>query len=180
MTSVSMKKHSNTTRAAQPTEHAEQVAVCEYLDRVYPQVLYWATPNGASLTGRGRAMNKLKGEGFLPGVSDLIIFEPMSGYSCMFLEMKRAGGGNGASDNQMWFLREVEKRGAFGIVCNGFEEARAVLDDYFAGKLHNKPFAEYSHRPTPLALDAATARANFPTLDKALRSNWVALATPRK
>jgi len=135
MTSVSMKKHNNTTRAAQPTEHAEQVAVCEYLDRVYPQVLYWATPNGASLTGRGRAMNKLKGEGFLPGVSDLIIFEPMSGYSCMFLEMKRAGGGNGASDNQMWFLREVEKRGAFGIVCNGFEEARAVLDDYFAAKI---------------------------------------------
>ncbi len=32
----------------------------------------------------------------------------------------------------------------------------------------------------PRALDAATARANFPTLDKALRSNWVALATPRK
>ena len=120
------------------SEHAEQVAVCAYLDRVYPQVLYWATPNGASLTGRGRAMNKLKGEGFLPGVSDLIIFEPMSGYSCMFLEMKRAGGGNGASDNQMWFLREVEKRGAFGIVCNGFDEARLVLDDYFAGKIKNE------------------------------------------
>ena len=33
---------------------------------------------------------------------------------------------------------------------------------------------------TPLALDAATARANFPTCDRALRSNWVALATPRK
>jgi len=32
----------------------------------------------------------------------------------------------------------------------------------------------------PLALDAATARANFPTLDKALRGKWVALATPRK
>ncbi len=33
---------------------------------------------------------------------------------------------------------------------------------------------------TPLALDAATARANFPTLDKVLRGKWVALATPRK
>ena len=33
---------------------------------------------------------------------------------------------------------------------------------------------------TPLALDAATARANFPTCDRALRGNWVALATPRK
>lgn len=31
---------------------------------------------------------------------------------------------------------------------------------------------------TPLALDAATARANFPTCDRALRSEWVALATP--
>ena len=127
------------TRVAQPTEHAEQVSVCGYLDRVYPDVLYWATPNGASLSGRGRAMNKLKGEGFLPGVSDLIIFEPRGGYSCMFLEMKRVGGGSGASENQQWFLREVEKRGAFGVVCNGFLEARQVLDDYLTGNIKSAP-----------------------------------------
>lgn len=122
-------------KRAAPTEHAEQVAVCNYLSVKYPDVLFWATPNGASLSGRGRAMNKLKGEGFLPGVSDLIIFEPRGGYSCAFVEMKKADGGSGASENQQWFIREVEKRGAFGIVCNGFDEARTVLDDYLIGKI---------------------------------------------
>jgi len=125
-----MKKY----RAPVATEHAEQVAVCNYLDLQYPDVLFWATPNGASLSGRGRAMNKLKGEGFLPGVSDLIIFEPRGGYSCMFLEMKRVDGGSGASENQLWFICEVEKRGAFGIVCNGADEAKQAIDDYLNGR----------------------------------------------
>lgn len=36
-------------------------------------------------------------------------------------------------------------------------------------------------RLTKRALDAANAPANFPTLDRALRSDWVALATtPRQ
>jgi len=121
-------------RAPVATEHAEQVAVCNYLDLQYPDALYWATPNGASLSGRGRAMNKLKGEGFLPGVSDRIIFEPRGNYSCMFLEMKRVDGGSGASENQLWFICEVEKRGAFGIVCNGADEAKQAIDDYLNGR----------------------------------------------
>ena len=117
-------------------EDLEQAAVCEYLDTVYPQVLYWSTPNGAHLAGgarqRAAGMNKLKATGLLPGVSDLIIFEPMGGYTCMFLEMKRAVGGV-LSDNQSWFLAEVEKRGAYGVVAHGFEEAKGFLDEYLSG-----------------------------------------------
>jgi hypothetical protein len=119
-------------------EHSEQVAVVAYLQMSYPDVLFWATPNGAMMGG-GRAgairMNALKAEGLLPGVSDLIIFEPRGGYSAMFLEMKRADGGSGASDNQLWFIRQVEQRGAFGIVCNGYDEAQVVIDDYLNGRM---------------------------------------------
>ena len=122
------------TRTAIPDEHYEQVRVCNHLNEHYSDVLFWATPNGASLSGRGKAMNKLKAEGFLPGVSDLIIFESRGGYSCMFLEMKKSDGGNGASENQLWFIREVEKRGAFGIVCNGADEAKQSIDDYLNGR----------------------------------------------
>ena len=125
-----MKKY----RAAIPDEHYEQVRVCNHLNEHYSDVLFWATPNGASLSGRGKAMNKLKAEGFLPGVSDLIIFEPRGGYSCLFLEMKKSDGGNGASENQLWFIREVKKRGAFGIVCNGADEAKQAIDDYLNGR----------------------------------------------
>lgn len=119
------------------SEHAEQTAVVAYLQMTYPNVLFWGNPNGAMMGG-GKIgairMNGLKAEGLLPGVSDLTIFEPRGGYSALFVEMKRADGGSGASDNQLWFLREVEKRGAFGIVCNGFDEAQVVIDDYLAGR----------------------------------------------
>ena len=126
-----MKKY----RAAIPDEHYEQVRVCNHLNEHYSDVLFWATPNGASLSGRGKAMNKLKAEGFLPGVSDLIIFEPRGGYSCLFLEMKKSDGGNGASENQLWFIREVEARGALGVVSNGADEAIAFIDEYLGGKI---------------------------------------------
>ena len=120
------------------TEHGEQSAVVAYIQTRYPDVLFWATPNGGHLSGnigkRSAQMNKLKSEGLLPGVSDLIIFEPRGGYSCLFIEMKRSNGGSGASENQMWFIREVEKRGAIGFVCNGADEAIPVIDDYLNGR----------------------------------------------
>lgn len=123
------------------SEHDEQVAVVEYLQRTYPDVLFWSTPNGARLaSGKDHRlaairMAMLKREGLLPGVSDLIIFEPRGKYSAMFLEMKRGDGGSGASENQMWFLREVEARGAFGAVADGFEAARELLDNYLNEKM---------------------------------------------
>ena len=33
------------------SEHDEQVAVVEYLYKKYPTALFWATPNGARLSG---------------------------------------------------------------------------------------------------------------------------------
>ena len=117
------------------SEHDEQVAVVEYIYRRYPTALFWATPNGARLSGsaskRARQMNALKAEGLLPGVADLIIFEPRGGFSCMMLEMKRKRGGV-VSDNQFDFLAQAEARGAFTAVANGAEEAIALIDEYMA------------------------------------------------
>ncbi len=117
------------------SEHDEQVAVVEYLYSRYPSALFWATPNGARLSGgpskRARQMNALKAEGFLPGVSDLIIFEPRGKYSCMFLEMKRRKGGT-VSDNQLDFLEQVEQRGAFTAIAHGAADAIAAIDEYMS------------------------------------------------
>lgn len=128
--------HTNTMAAL--SEHDEQAAVVEYVQVRYPDALMWSTPNGGHLAGnigrRSAQINKLKREGLLPGVSDLIIFEPRGGYSALFIEMKRANGGSGASEGQMWFIREVEKRGAIGFVCNGAGEAITVIDDYLNGR----------------------------------------------
>lgn len=123
------------------SEHDEQVAVVDYLNKAYPNVLFWSTPNGARLaSGKDHRtsairMVMLKAEGLLPGVSDLIIFEPRGGYSAMALELKRNDSGDGASDNQLHFIREWEARGGYGVVANGFDEARIFLDDYLQGRI---------------------------------------------
>jgi hypothetical protein len=126
-------------------EHAEQVLVVDYIYKQYGNdILFFSVPNGARLaSGRGRdaqriaaiRMNKLKAEGLLPGVSDLIIFEPRGGYSAMFLEMKRADGGCGASESQLEFIAKVESRGGYGVVANGFDEAKIFIDDYLNGRI---------------------------------------------
>jgi hypothetical protein len=121
------------------SEHDEQAAVVDYLQKTYPNVLFWSNPNGAHLAGnirqRSAQMNKLKAEGFLAGISDLTIFESRCGYSCLFIEMKAVNGGNGASENQLWFIREVEKRGAIGFVCNGYDDVKPIIDQYLSGKM---------------------------------------------
>ena len=122
-------------------EHNEQVLVVEYLHYVYPNALFFSVPNGAMMGG-GKAgairMNLLKREGLLPGVSDLIIFEPRGGYSAMFLEMKRADGGSGASENQLWFLDQVRQRGGYGFVANGADEAIEQIGLYLDDRIQKE------------------------------------------
>jgi len=122
------------------SEHDEQVLVVDYLHKAYPNVLFFSVPNGATLSSGDRRlaairMNMLKKEGLLPGVSDIIIFEPRGGYSAMALEMKDVSGGNGASDNQLHFIREFEQRGGFGVIADGFDDAKQRLDDYLQGRI---------------------------------------------
>jgi hypothetical protein len=117
-----------------PTEHAEQAAVCQWLDAAHPDVLYWATPNGANLSGtknqRYGQINKLKAEGLLPGVSDLIIAESRGGYHACALEMKSLTGK--VSENQEWFMARLEKVGWYTIVAHGADEAIALLTEYLS------------------------------------------------
>lgn len=119
------------------SEHDEQQAVCQYLDTVYPDVLYHANPNGAWLAGnkgqRMGQMRKLKGEGLLPGVSDLFIAEPRGIWHGFYLEMKDVGGAK-PSENQAWFIAQAEQRGYFTAVAYGFDEAKPLIDYYLTGK----------------------------------------------
>jgi hypothetical protein len=118
------------------SEHDEQAALCQWLDLTYPDVLYWATPNGAHLAGNARQraakMNKLKAEGFLPGVADIFIAEPRGKWHGLFVEMKARGGT--LTENQKWFLSEVARRGYMDAVCYGFDDARGIVEDYLERK----------------------------------------------
>jgi hypothetical protein len=119
-------------------EKDEQAAICDYIQTRYPDVLFWSTPNGAELAGRTvgqrvARMNALKKTGLLPGVSDLILYEPRGGFSAMFLEMKRDASCK-PTENQVWFLAQVEQngRGGYGVVAHGFDEARQMINEYLS------------------------------------------------
>lgn len=103
----------------------------------YP-CLRWlhATPNGAKLPfkktrGGGRyspEANKLKQEGLKPGVSDLFLPVPCSGFCGLFIEMKV--GNNKTTDEQKEFLRDMNDNGYLAIVCYGSENAIASIATY--------------------------------------------------
>lgn len=63
------------------------------------------------------------------------IFEPRGGYSAMALEMKDIGKGGQASENQLHFIREWEQRGGFGVIAEGFEDAKLWIDSYLDGEV---------------------------------------------
>jgi len=117
------------------SEHDEQVLFVSWLGNHYPDVMFHSIPNGAHLAGgvqrRVAKMNSMKAEGLLPGVADLFLACPRGPYHGCYVEMKRYDGGE-LSENQKWFLAEVEKRGYYTIVAHGFEQARDMVSVYLS------------------------------------------------
>lgn len=126
-------------------EHGEQVALIEWSARsrhLYPVApglsaldLLFAIPNAGGFSG-GFAANvvrvkRLKREGVRPGVPDLMLAMPAGGWPGLFIEMKRASGSY-ASPEQREFMEKLRRVGYLAVVCNGFDEARVVIDYYLS------------------------------------------------
>lgn len=116
------------------SEHAEQVAVCNWFDKTHPGIVYFAVPNGANLGGtdnqRFGQINKLKAEGLQPGCPDLIIAAARGGYHACALEMKSLKGK--LSENQEQFLARLEEAGWYTIVGIGADDAIQSLTEYLS------------------------------------------------
>lgn len=74
-----------------PTERQVQRAILDMCGRCFPDILIFHIPNGAHLAGntiaRFKQMGALKGDGFKPGVPDLLcLWSPCDG---CFIEVKR-------------------------------------------------------------------------------------------
>lgn len=127
------------SKAPVPTEHIEQSHVVQWFWLQYPSLrkCLFAIPNGAHLAGtpmqRAMKMNKMKSEGFQPGVSDLCLMVARGGYHGLWIEMKRRNGvPSDVSEDQREFLVRAAREGYYGTVCNGATEAMAVIDIYLA------------------------------------------------
>ena len=127
------------------SEHNEQASFFDWLNLKlmdYPEVhpLFFAVPNGANLAGdpkrKAMQMNKLKREGFVPGVSDTVFLSGRGGYLGLVLEFKTAARrkekDGGLSESQAEFLRAARMDGYMAAVAYGMEEAIEIVSRYLA------------------------------------------------
>lgn len=105
----------------QEEEHRIQSACVRWFKLQYPKYIIFAVPNGG---WRNEVVaKKLKGEGVLAGVSDLIILAP---HRAIFVEMKKAKGGR-QGDSQKVFQTNVNRLGFEYYLCHGIDEFMSVV-----------------------------------------------------
>lgn len=93
-----------------------------YFRYVYPQYVIYAIPNG----GFRNAIEakRLKAEGVLAGVADLVIMLPKG--KSLYIEMKVKG--NRQTENQKVFQDKAITLGHLYTVCYSFEEFKEVIE----------------------------------------------------
>ena len=106
-----------------PSEHDEQVTLCQWLDLI--GVTYFAVPNGSnkSIT----AQRKFKAEGLKAGVPDIVCL--LEGGKALFIEMKRRKGSTTSKEQKEWQER-LHALGFDAYVCKGASEAIAVIEKH--------------------------------------------------
>lgn len=121
-------------RSTAPTEHDEQVALMQMVDRlaaVHPELdLLMAYPIGGY---RGKATAaKMKAEGGKAGVPDLFLPCARGGCHGMFLELKRADHSNHETPLQVAWRERLTAEGYHCVVAYGAVEAMQSILEYIA------------------------------------------------
>lgn len=99
-----------------------------------PNAVLAAIPNGGARDAATGA--RMKREGVVAGMPDLLLACARSGRHGLFVELKRRKGGV-LSQAQRDLFPLLEAQGYAVAVCRGFDEARQAVEDYLAGKLFN-------------------------------------------
>lgn len=89
--------------------------------------LLYHIPNGGSRNAR--EAHNLKLQGVKPGVPDIFLSVARGGYHGLYIELKRRRGGRLSAEQAEW-LELLNAEGYRAVVCKGWEEARAEIEDY--------------------------------------------------
>lgn len=109
-----------------PSEFQEQVALCDWLD--LKRILYYSIKNEGKrsrITGA-----KLKKSGMKKGVPDMCIPVPTDKYGALYIEMKKIG--EKPFPEQLEWKDKLNNAGNKSVICYGFDEAKKVVEEYFA------------------------------------------------
>jgi hypothetical protein len=123
-----------TLRPAAPLEHQEQAAVvlwwgysCARYD--LPDFALYAVPNAGAGAQKGQA-GKMKAEGVRKGIPDLCLAVPRGRRHGLYIEMKRARGGSGVSEDQALVQAYLEEQGYDVVVAYGADQAMDAIRRY--------------------------------------------------
>lgn len=115
-------------RSYSDEEHLIQCECVRAFRYKYPKLRHnlFAIPNGAR---RDKATgSKLKAEGVLAGVSDLIFLKPNRFYGALLIEMKTPKGRQ--QETQKEWERKITADGYKYVVCRSVSEFMQEIDDY--------------------------------------------------
>jgi hypothetical protein len=108
-----------------------QIAVINHLKLQYPKALYCASAGGMR-TSMGTA-KKMKASGYVKGFPDIFIYEPIGDIHGMAIEMKTRKG-KPTKEQKEWQIK-LEERGYLSYICNGFDEAKEIIDYWYKEEL---------------------------------------------
>lgn len=98
---------------------------------VYSQYNFiYAVPNGG--LRNVKVASKLKAEGVLAGVSDLVVPFPSKGFNGAYIEVKTLKGK--PSEKQTTFINEMKARGYYATFVYGVRDAIDTIDEYLGVK----------------------------------------------
>ena len=119
------------TKACKPKdeEHRIQCACVRWFRLQYPQLngRLFAVPNGGRRDVTTAA--KLKAEGVIAGVSDLILLKSNHDYGALLIEMKTLKGRQRDSQKQWQNLVCADREYKY-VVCHSFDDFKREVDDY--------------------------------------------------
>lgn len=109
-------------------EHQIQSACVKWYRLKYPKMRHnlFAVPNGGRRDGLTGA--KLKEEGVLSGVADLILLKSNRFYGALLIEMKTKKGTQ--KDSQIEWERKITQDGYKYVVCRSVDDFMKVVTDY--------------------------------------------------
>ena len=124
----------NTRRTRRDLEHRLQCSCVRWFSLQYPQLRgrLFAVPNGGSRSKSEAA--RLKAEGVVAGVADLVLLKPNSRSHALLIEMKTADSGSRQSARQRAWQECVTSNGEYQYtVCRSLEDFITTINVYLNG-----------------------------------------------
>lgn len=124
-----MTTHKQAARKHKEEEHRIQCACVRWFRLQYPQLngRLFAVPNGGRRDVTTAA--KLKAEGVVAGVADLILLKSNHDYGALLVEMKTLKGRQRDSQKQWQNLVCADGEYKY-VVCHSFDDFKREVDDY--------------------------------------------------